>query len=89
MRATTTPFRYRNVTAGAFDGASGGHRPHGRMLRVRITSRRGDLRQGRVPRQACMTASTFPAGSRNHAMSGPCPLPRTMPRESEGNSSSL
>ena len=39
--------------------------------------------------QPCSTAITLPAGSRNHAMSGPRPLPRTMPRSSDGNSSSL
>lgn len=39
--------------------------------------------------QTCSTASTLPAGSRNHAMSGPRPSPRTMPRSSEGNSASL
>ena len=39
--------------------------------------------------QACSTASTLPAGSRNHAMSGPRPSPRTMPRSSDGNSASL
>lgn len=39
--------------------------------------------------QPASTASTLPAGSRNQAMSGPRPSPRTMPRASEGNSSSV